>query len=906
MRVLLPPGSRLGTFEILSLIGSGGMGQVYKAHDVRLDRVVAIKILLDRFAAEPGARARFEREARAIAALNHPHICTIHDVGRDGDVDFLVLELLEGETLAERLARKPMPLDEALQCGVEIADALAKAHGQGIAHRDLKPGNVMLTKSGVKLLDFGLAKTLASVQSTDPVETVTREQLTAEGMVLGTLQYMAPEQLETGRSDSRSDIFAFGAVLHEMLTGRKAFVGDTRITLANAIVRDTPAPISTLFAASHDRPVGTTVLRNLDRLVATCLAKDPDDRWQAARDLWRELTWIAKGDEEEHGHTDGARHGKQRRRRQMPVAWSGAIAGVAALLAAAGVWIATPRNHDASPSSPLLHVTVPLPGGEELPRFGAFALSSDGALLAYISTRTGQAQRLHIRTLATGAIVDIPGTDGAAQPFFSPDDQWVGFFAEGKLKKALVSGGAPRTLCSAASGMGATWGAANTIYFAPFNTSGLWSVSGEGGAPSAVTTLDRGKGETSHRMPHALPDGKSVIFTIWTGPGWDEHELQLLALATGERRTILKGGTAGLYVASGHIVYSRADVLMAVPFDLSRQETTGPPYELPERVYEEDRTEFAVSPTGLLAYTPVSPQRLQRQLVWVDVNGHRDPVPVSPRPYFDPAVSPDGRLAVVSVLGPVQTLWVYDFARRTLTPLTPPNVGSSQAPVWSPDSTRVAYRGTRKGFRNLFVRSVDSSDDEVRLSTGENLQTPSSWTPDGRSLVYIEVLPDTASDVFVLPLDGGTPRALIRTPASERSPSVSPDGRWLSYSSNESGAEEVYVRPFAGAGAKLQVSTDGGGESTWSRQGLRLIYRNKDQILAARIVTEPRLSAEPSVELLRGRYAPTDTAGTPGYGIAPDGRLLMVQPLEPEQPATVINLVTNWFDEVRRHGAARP
>ena len=905
MPVLLPPGSRLGSFEIISSIGSGGMGHVYKARDVRLNRVVAIKILLDSFAAQPDARARFEREAKAIAGLNHPHICTIHDVGRDGNVDFIVLELLEGETLAERLARGPLPIDDALQYGVEIADALTKAHSQGIAHRDLKPSNVMLTKSGVKLLDFGLAKALASAESGDHARTVTREELTAEGMVLGTLQYMAPEQLETGRSDSRSDIFAFGTVLHEMLTGRKAFEGNSRISLASAIVRDTPPPVSTLVATAGDRAAGTKRLRKLDRLVATCLAKDPEDRWQATRDLWRELKWIAEGNEDDRGQATRSAH-ERPRGGQMPMVWSATMAAVAAMLAATAVWMATPRSQETTVTSPVMQVAVSLPRGEELAQFGAFALSSDGARLAYVSTRAGQAPRLHVRTMASGAIVDIPGGDGAFEPFFSPDDQWIGFFADGKLKKALANGGAAQTLCDAVAPLGGAWGPGGTIYFAPFNTSGLWSVSSAGGTPKAITSLDRGKGETSHRWPHVLPGGTAILFTIWTGPGWDEHELQVLTLATGERRNITKGANGGKYVATGHIVYSRADVLMALPFDLSRLQATATPYELRERVLDEDGSEFAVSATGLLAYVAVSPQRLQRQLVWVDGSGHADPIPASPRPYLDPAVSPDGRLAVVSVQGPVQTLWVYDFARRTLTPLTPANAGSSQAPLWTPDGKRVAYRGTRTGFRNLFWRSADGSDDEERLSTNDNLQTPAAWTPDGKNLVYIEVAPDTGADIFVLSLDGRTSKSLIRTTVTERNAAVSPDGRWLAYASNESGAEEVYVRPFAGAGAKLQVSTDGGSEPSWSRHGLRLIYRSKDQIMAAPIVTQPRLSADASVVLFRGRYSRTDTAGTPGYGIGPDDRLLMVQPLEPEQPATVINLVTNWFDEIRSHAPTRP
>jgi len=897
--LLLTPGTRLGAFEILEPIGAGGMGAVYKARDVRLGRVVAIKVLLNPLPSQPEARARFEREARAIAGLNHPHICTIHDVGRSDDIDFLVLELLDGETLAQRLAREPLPLKEAIRYAVDIADALDKAHAQGVSHRDLKPGNIMITKTGVKLLDFGLAKLLPSADGQGLGETMTNTPLTGEGTVLGTLQYMAPEQLESGHSDHRTDIFAFGAVLHEMLTGRKAFAGDSRVSLVTAIVRDTPPPASSLLSgAAHDRGLSTARLRMLDRVIATCLAKDPDNRWQATRDLWHELTWIAQGDpEDERPAATGVERGASRR--QTPLWVTAAVATIAAGLAGTAMWIAASSRRLTIESPPVMRLAFSLPNGEELRSLGGFALSPDGALLAYASRSTGPA-RLHVRTMATGAIVDIPGTEGVYSPFFSPDGRWVGFFADAKVKKVRASGGTPETLCDAASPMGGSWGPDNTIYFAPFNTSGVWTVSSDGGTSKPLTTLDRQRGETSHRWPHVLPDGTGMLFTVWTGPGWDEHEVHVFNLGNRQRRLLIKGGTAGTYVASGHVVYSRADVLMAAPFDLSRLETTGSSVAMSERAFEEDGTEFAVSESGLLAYLSTSPQRSQRQLVWVDSKGQITPVPAAPKPYVDPNVSPDGRFAAVSVQGPVQTVWVYDFSRRTLTPITPAALGSSQAPVWTPDGKRIAYRGTRTGFRNVFWTSADGSENEDRLTSGENLQTPSSWSGDGKSLVYIEVRPDTGSDVLMLSLADGTPRALVRTTAIERSPLVSPDGRWLVYTSNESGTDEVYVRPFRQAGGKLQISTSGGTEPAWLSNSRQLVYRNQNAVMSATIVTTPGLSSTPAVELFAGRYSPTDTSGTPGYGVGTDGRLLMVKPLEPDQPMTAVNFVTNWFDEVRR------
>ena len=452
--LLLNTGARLGAFEILGPIGAGGMGAVYKARDVRLGRVVAIKVLLHPLASQPEARARFEREARAIAGLNHPHICTIHDVGRVDDIDFLVLELLDGETLAERLARGPLPPHEALQYAVDVANALDAAHAQGVSHRDLKPGNIMITKAGIKLLDFGLAKLRPDTDPHGLGETLTNTPLTGEGMVLGTLQYMAPEQLESGHSDHRTDIFAFGAVLHEMLTGRKAFAGDSRMSLVSAIVRDTPPPASSLLSGvSHGRGMSTARLRMLDRAIATCLAKDPDQRWQATRDLWRELTWIAQGDPDEERGRSTRGGGRVTAGRRAPLWVTAAVATGAAMLAGTAVWIFASRSRAAVESPPVMRVAFNLPQGDELSNLGAFALSPDGALLAYAG-RPGSQQRLHVRTMSTGADVDIPGTEAAHEPFFSPDGQSIGFFADGKMKKVRASGGTPETLCDAVSPMG--------------------------------------------------------------------------------------------------------------------------------------------------------------------------------------------------------------------------------------------------------------------------------------------------------------------------------------------------------------------------------------------------------------------------------------------------------------------
>ena len=874
------PGERLGHYEIVALIGSGGMGEVYEARDTRLNRAVAIKVLLEHLSNQADARARFLREAQTIAGLKHPHISTLHDIGRHQETDFLVMELLEGQTLSDRLARGPLPLRQALDCAIEIADALDQAHRHGVTHRDLKPANVMLTKSGVKVLDFGLAKLREGKEPMSAAPTATH--LTAEGAVLGTVQYMAPEQLEGGEADPRTDIFAFGTVLHEMVTGRPAFTGKSKMSLVGSILRDMPPPVSTL------QPVAPLAL---SRLITTCLAKDPDDRWQSARDVWRELKWIVdSGESGDEPAPAGTVYGASRR--VGPVRAAVAAAIVAAAAAAAIVWTLKPAAPGVEAT--LARVAIALPLGDQIGDrvLPSVVVSADGSTLAYVGRRAGAVQ-LFVRPIGTLETRAVPGTEGAASPFFSPDGQWIGFVAQGKLKKVPAVGGAVETLCDAAIGMGATWAPGDTIYFSPFSTAGLWKVSALGGTPEPVTVVDRSKGEFSHRWPQILPGGKALLLTVWNGPGWDERHLQVLRLDTGERRSLVQGASAGRYVASGHLLYARADALMAVPFDLARLQTTGPPIALPERALDDDGGHFSVSDTGTLAYLAVSPRRFERQLVWADSKGNVEALPAPQRGYTDPAISPDGRFVAFSLLGPTNSIWVYDVTRQTLAPLTAVTTGSSsQSPVWTPDGKRVAYRATRGGYRNLFWKAADGSDDEERLTTSEDVQTPRSWTPDAQYLAFA-----SGSDLWVWSAADRQPHAYLKTPSPETSPAFSPDGRWLAYSSSESGAAEVYVRPFPGPGSRLQISTSGGTEPVWARDGSQLFYREGNRWLSvAMSATAPLTVGSPRV-LFEGPYLPSDTSGA-GYDVAADGRFLMVRPVEPEQPSTQIELVLNWFKEL--------
>ncbi len=890
----LTTGTRLGHYDIVAQIGAGGMGEVYEARDPRLNRTVAIKVLLEHMSSQPEARARFEREARMIAALNHPHITTLHDVGRHEQVDFLVMELVEGETLAARLQRGPLRIHDALQHAIDIAAALDHAHRHGVTHRDLKPGNVMLTKRGVKLLDFGLAKLRQPQNASSLSVLATQADVTLEGETLGTLQYMAPEQLEGHDADARTDIFAFGAMLHEMVTGQKAFDGSSRMSLMRSIMSDTPPAASTL---RPDAPGA------LDRLIATCLAKDPDDRWQSARDVWRELKWILEGGSATTGNiSGGAKAGAARPSTGILASAAASLVLVAAALAAGAVWTLKPVAGIAP--SPVARLNVTLPSGDRIGDLQrpSLALSPDGTSLAYVGQHGGTTQ-IFVRAIDSLETRPISGTETASAPFFSPDGQWIGFFSRGRLKKVPTTGGAVQDLCDAASNQGGTWAADDTIYFAPFNTSGLWKVPATGGSATPVTTLDRSKGEVSHRWPQVLPGGKAVIFTVWTGPGSDERHLHLQMLGSGERRVLVQGASTGRYVGSGHILYSRADALFAVPFDLAHLQVTGQAVALAERALDDEGAHFGVSDSGSLAYLPVAPTRYERRLVLADATGKADPLPLPARGYTDPVLSPDGRYVAFTVIDAIEAIWIYDLTRHTLAAFTSTSAGSSQSPTWTPDGKRIVYRGTRTGFRNLFWKLVDGGGEEERLTTSENLQTPTSWSADGKYLIFVDTAVGTGPDISVLQIEQRDPHVFLKTKAVETGARFAPDGRWVAYASDESGTFEVYVRAFPGPGVALQVSTEGGSEPVWSRNGQLLYFRSGDKMLSVRMTTRPVLTAGPPRTIFEGRYMRSDTGGA-GYDVSSDGRFLMVQPVEPEEPATQFNIVLNWFEALKRRFAS--
>jgi serine/threonine-protein kinase len=862
------------------------MGEVYKARDTRLDRTVAIKVLPTHLADRAELRERFEREAKTIASLNHPHICTLFDTGHQDDIDFLVMEYIEGETLAQRLQRGALPIQQVLQYAIEIADALDKAHRKGITHRDLKPGNVMLTKSGTKLLDFGLAKLKQDVTPITPESQLMTMKggVTGEGTILGTLQYMAPEQVEAKDVDARTDIFAFGAVVYEMATGKKAFEGKSSASVMAAILKDEPPAISSL------QPVTPPAL---DRVVKTCMAKEPDERWQSAADLCRELKWIS-----ENGASTAAPAAATAERARTLRGWA-FFAALACLAAAAisgfAMWILKP-----APPKPVTRTVINLPPGDRLvgPNQTALALSSDGKQLAYAAIR-GATSQIYLRPMDTQEARPISGTEGASEPFFSPDGQWIGFFADGKLRKISVNGGAAVTLAYAGNPVGASWSNQGIIAFDPTGTgSSLLQVLDAGGAPQPLGHFE--KGENFQIWPQFLPGGKALLFGGGS-TGTDGHVIVRL-MATGERRSLV-GGTQPQYATSGHLIYAQGTTLMAVPFDPQRLEIKGTPVPVIEGVTYSPSygsSQFSISETGTLVYVSGPSQANQRKMVWVSRNGAEQTLPAPPQDYRgEVKLSPDGQRVAMEINNQI---WLYDLARDTLTRSTFEG-DVNLNPRWTPDGKRIAFRSTKEGgVGNIFWQRTDGSGGLERLSTDEYLQVPTSWSPDGKFLAFQENNPKTARDIWVLRMSDHKSQPFLVTPFNEGDPTFSPDGNWMAYVSNESGRPEVYVQPFPGPGGKWQISTEGGTEPAWNRNGKELFYRNGDKMMALDVTTQPGFSPGKPRMLFEGQYLANDwpQLGTV-YDVSPDGqRFLMVKTTEQAFAATQINVVLNWFEELKQ------
>jgi serine/threonine protein kinase len=872
----LAPATRLGPYEILALLGAGGMGEVYKARDTRLDRIVAVKISNQQFS------ERFEREAHAVASLNHPHVCTLHDIGPN----YLVMEYVEGVSL-----RGPLPLHQTLKYAAQICDALDAAHRKGITHRDLKPANILVTKTGVKLLDFGLAK--IGRGTNPPTDATLTMELTGKNEIVGTLYYMSPEQLQsqaTGQEiDARSDIFSFGLVLYEMLTGRRPFDGSSPATVIAAIM-ERPAP-----------SVGSVAPPALDRLLKRCLEKDPESRWQNARDLKTELEWIAQGPGDVSTVPTSAIL-----RRSLP--WI-AVA-VLAVVATYASWIAY-RSTQLAELKPLVRLDVDLGHDVYLNALGGsdIIISSDGTRIAYLSRN-----HLFTRKLDQPGAAELPVTAGATSPFFSPDGQWIGFFAAGKLRKISVDGGGEVVLCNASSSYtGADWGEDGNIVASLRISGGLSRLPSTGGTPTPVTELV-GE-ERTHRWPQILPGGEAILFTVENFTvGFDDARVEVVSLTDHRRRTLQRGGTYGRYLPSpggkGYLTYVNRGTLFAVPFDPKKLETLGSPMPVLGQVSYSamfGSAKVSFSRTGTLVYRSRELDASRVVIQWLDSQGKSQALLDKPGLFVNPHLSPDGQRLAVANDDVHSGIWIYDIRRDTLSPLTGERNGTH--PVWTPDGQYIVYQAP-DGIR---YSRADGGGGGQPLTENKEFQYPSAFSPDGKRLAFYQGGAQ-GFDLWTMPVEregeklkAGMPQLFQHTSYGERGASFSPDGRWLAYSSNESGSSQVYVRAFPDKGGHWQVSSDGGTSPIFSRNGKELFFFDvpDDRIMVASysvkggsfVGEKPRAWSEQSVALTMGGAVGAQ------YDLALDGKRIAVATYaagSAQQDAGHVIFLENFIDELQR------
>ena len=891
----LNPGTRIGPYEVVSLLGAGGMGEVYRARDSKLNRDVALKVLPPSLGQDPDRLARFRREAQVLASLNHPNIAHIHGFEDSGDTHALVMELIEGHTLAERIAQGPMPVADALPVAKQIAEALEAAHEQGVVHRDLKPANVKVRDDGtVKVLDFGLAKALDSTASGDlnaspavmnsPTLTARATQL---GVILGTAAYMAPEQAKGKPVDRRADIWAFGVVLFEMLTGRRGFEAeDISETLAAVLTRD--VDWTALPAATPARVKG---------LVRDCLVRDPKQRLRDIGDARRALEKMIEGplDDAASAQASAPAVPIPAWRRYLP--W--AIAGIAVVAASAFALLAT-RTPTAAP--PL--VTRALSPLRDSAYF--VAISNDGTKIAY-TYLSDAGVNLVLRTTDQFDGKVIPGTADGLFPVFSPDGQWIayGTVSSTKLKKIPITGGTPITLGDGDFGLGAAWGDDNTIVFS--GPKGLLRMSAEGGTAENLTTVDADKGELGHSRPQFLPGGRQLLFTITTKEAADGPRFAVLDLKTRSYHTVAKGGVNGRYVRSGHLTYLRDSTLFALPFDLATLAPTGsegPVVEQVSSVGPVATAHYAVSDDGLLVYLTVTSEVNGTTLAWADRKGVTEPLKgQSTRLWGTGRLSPDGRFianAIERTSGGVRDIWVFDVERGTPTRLT--FTGNNDFPIWTPDSKRVIYASDQDGKFGIFTAAADASGQPAQVLASDVRVTPTSLSPDGRTLLFTR--PGQKARIMMVTVSdkgaGGEPTPLHETSSAEGGAIISPDGRWVAYGSTESGAPDIYMHAFPDGGAKVRISTEGGNSARWSHDGRELLYWSLPPSLTlVSVAIPPGADLRPGAPqaLFKGLYGTT-------FDVTPDKSRFLVE-LTSSAAGTEIALVTNWFEDLRRRAPAK-
>jgi eukaryotic-like serine/threonine-protein kinase len=893
---MLASGTRVGPYEVISWLGAGGMGEVYRARDTKLHREVALKTLPPDLAGQPERLARLKQEARILASLNHPGIATLHGLEEsDGGLPVLVMELVEGESLAESLRRGALPWREAVIVAHQIALALEAAHEKGVLHRDLKPANIRLAPEGrVKLLDFGLAKAVRKAAVDSRLDTDTSPHSDA-GAVLGTAPYMSPEQARGQEADRRGDIWAFGCVLFEMLAGKRAFAGATfSDTVAAVLDRDPDWP-----ALPPETPLAVV------RLLRRCLQKERDRRLRDVGDVRLELEDLLAGPaprREPGESTVIARPPRTSWLGGLGSPWFWLIVGAVAM--GAGLWaLGNPRP---SPERSVVRLAISLPSPEAVARGYAseVAVSPDGTQLAYVAAREGHTQ-IYVRTLDRLESRPIRGTEDGDAPFFSSDGRWLGFYLDGehKLKKVPLSGGAALTVCEVGNARGASWGPDGTIVFTRDAASGLLRVSADGGTPQVLTALDANGRETSHRLPAVLPGGEGVVFTVNTAEtlSWDDARIEAVSFRTRERSVLIPGGTNARY-SGGHLIYERTGGLWAAPFDPAQLKVTGPSAPVLEGVSSSvsyGSVDFDVSRDGSLVYVPGSPRGGDRRLVRVDRSGRRRPVTEVRRAFESISLSPDGRRLALALEAANDQIWVYDLDRSTLTPQTLAWTNSS--PIWTPDGRRLTFTSNRGGPFNLFWQPADGSGPAEPLDVSGNWQAPYSWTPDGKTLVFQVWWP--SPDIWTLTLDGDRkPRPLLQGRFNEFQAALSPNGHWLAYVSNESGRDEIYVRLFPGAEGRWPISTDGGYQPVWARNGRELFYLSGGRMMAVSVTSDGTFTARKPMGLFEAK----GLLDMPSYDVTPDGEFLMIESGESDSsPPTRINVVLNWLQEVRQRVAGK-
>jgi Tol biopolymer transport system component len=890
-------GTRLGSYEVTAKLGAGGMGEVYRATDTRLKREVAVKVLPAALAADPERLGRLQREAEVLASLNHPNVATIYGLEDADHTKALVIELVDGDDLSQRIAQGPIPLDEALPIARQIAEALEAAHEQGIVHRDLKPANVKVKADGtVKVLDFGLAKVLepagAATSSASMSPTLTTPAMSQAGMILGTAAYMSPEQARGRAVDKRADIWAFGCVFYEMLTGARAFAGEDVTDVLAAVVRSEPAWDALPEAVS---PTLRVFLRR-------CLHKDPKQRVADIRDVRLALEGAFESGSPTAESTVVVRRAVWRR--ALPVA----VALVAGALLAWGLMM---RPVSRPPANVERFVVTP-PGADPFQFRGPIqnvAISPDGTRIVYVARADG-AEHLDVRTVGQLEGSRLFSGPLVANPVISRDGSWIGFAttADSTWKRVSILGGPALTLFPTdGAPRGASWGPDDTIIFAHANT-GLFEGAVGGGDPRVLTTPDVGRGETGHAWPEVLPGGGAVLFTVEHDAGVEGMELAVLDLVTMERKVLLAGGRHARYVATGHLVYGAEGTLRAVPFDLDRLLVTGDPVPVLDGVTFDDAgvEQFSLSADGSLVYAAGGGSPSQaRTLVWVDRQGREEPVPAPPRTFMYPRLSPDGTKVALDIRDQDDDIWVWDVTRATLTRLTF-DPGMDRAPVWSPDGLRIAFSSQRGGIEGLFWQAADGTGAVERLWESTNTQFPTSFSPDGTRLVFTEIKPlGSGRNIAVLDLaDGRETTPLVQTTFTERNGEISPDGRWLAYESEESGQLEIYVRTFPDVDAgRWQVSTGGGIQPLWARSGEELFYLALDGALM-RVAVEGEMTfrADTPARLFQG-FAPSAGSLYRTYDVSPDGqRFLMIKEGTPGDggAAPSLILVRNWVEELKR------